>query len=33
MEKKLNEFKPGEGGVVRRIEGEGACARRRPPAW
>ena len=28
MEKKLNEFKPGEGGVVRRIEGEGRIRRR-----
>ena len=28
MEKKLNEFKPGEGGVVRRIEGEGKIRRR-----
>ena len=28
MEKKLNEFKPGERGVVRRIEGEGQIRRR-----
>ena len=28
MEKKLNEFKPGERGVVKRIEGEGHIRRR-----
>ncbi|HIY77701.1 MAG TPA: ferrous iron transport protein A [Candidatus Borkfalkia excrementavium] len=28
MEKKLNEFVPGEKGVVRRIEGEGKIRRR-----
>ena len=28
MEKKLNEFKPGERGVVKRIEGEGQIRRR-----
>ena len=28
MEKKLNEFFPGEKGVVRRIEGEGKIRRR-----
>ena len=28
MEKKLNEFVPGERGIVRRIEGEGKIRRR-----
>ena len=28
MEKKLNEFVPGERGVVRRVEGEGKLRRR-----